>query len=267
VATRDLATNSKRAFNSADKIISFTDSALIKSYKTALVEIRAKLSGLYERFLTLEEPTKAQLTQFMRLSNVEREIVDIMRPYLSANEALIKDMSVLGVDTGFFNHGWAVDQAVGVNLGWGLIDDAAVRAVAGLGGDLGVLAGFMPAAEIAEHQKVLTKAFKNYDKDTVTWIAKDLQQGIIQGESVPQVVKRLKANSLTMSYNSATKIARTEILRATGLGNQIAYDDARDEGVEIQEVWDATLDDRTRPDHATADGTIRDNVTKMFSLR
>jgi hypothetical protein len=266
MATRDLATNSMKCLNNADRIIGFTSDTLINSYKLALTDVRSRLADLYSRFLTLEEPTKAQLTQFMRLSNIEKEIVSIMKPYLSANEVLLKDMSVLGVDTGFFNNAWAVDQAVGVNLGWGSIDDTAVRAAAGIGGDSTELTGLLTAKEIKQHRKVLDDAFTNYNKDTAKWISQDIRQGIIQGESVPKIAKRLRESAITKSYNSAMVISRTETLRATGIGNQVAYDQARDDGVQIVETWDATLDDRTRSDHASADGTERDNVTGMYSL-
>jgi hypothetical protein len=265
-ATRDLATNSLKSLDKADRIISFTSKELIDSYKAALVDVRSRLADLYSQFLTLEEPTKAQLTQFMRLSNIEKEIVDVMRPYLTANEALLKDMSVLGVDNGFFNNAWAVDQATGVSQSWGLLDDASVRAAAGIGGDSAELTGLLTAKEIKQHQKVLEDAFTNYTKDTAKWISQDIRQGIIQGESVPKIAKRLRDSAITKSYNSSMLIARTETLRSTGIGNQIAYDQARDAGVQIVETWDATLDDRTRADHAAADGKKRDNNTGMYSL-
>jgi len=265
MATRDLATNSLKSLDKADSIINFTSKELIKSYKAALVDVRSMLANLYSNFLTLEEPTKAQITQFMRLSNIEKEIVDIVKPYLTANEALIKDMSVLGVDTGYFNNAWAVDQATGVSQSWGLVDDASVRAAAGIGGDVGDLTGVMSAKEIKRHTDVMTNAFTNYGKDSQKWIRQSVRQGIIQGESIPKVTARIK-DSLAMSYNSAERIARTEILRSTGIGNQAAYDQARDNGSQIVETWDATLDDRTRADHAAADGTEKDNVTGMYSV-
>lgn len=266
MATRDLATNSKKSLGKADKIIAFTSKELIASYKTALVDVRSKLADLYSTFMTLEEPTKAQLTQFMRLSNIEQGIVDIMKPYLTANETLLKDMSVLGVDNGFFNNAWAVDQATGVRQSWGLVDDASVRAAAGIGGDSTELAGLLTAKEITNHKKLLDNAFTNYTKDTAKWISQDIRQGIIQGESVPNIAKRLRGSAITKSYNSSMVIARTETLRSTGIGNQIAYDQARDSGAQIVETWDATLDDRTRASHAEADGKLKDNITGMYSV-
>lgn len=266
MATRNLTTNSLQALKKADGIVAFTSQELIKSYKVALVEIRKELDTLYKKFLTLKEPTKAQLTQFMRKSKIEKEIVDIMRPFLTANEAFIKDMSVLGIDNGYFNNAWALDQASGVSLSWGMIDDTAVRAAAGIGGNVGNLTGLLTSFEIKQHQKLLTEAFKNYDQDTIRWISRDIRQGILQGESAVKVARRIQRSGITKSFNSAMKISRTEILRATGLSGQIAYEEARGFGVDINEIWDATLDNRTRPEHATADGEIKDNETGFFSV-
>ncbi len=266
MATRDMETNIKRALKQADGIITFTSQELVKSYTKALKDIRKKLDSLYKKFLTLEEPTKAQLTQFMRLSKIEKEIIDIMKPYLKANQAFIKDMTVLGIDNGYFTNAWAVDQASGLSLDWGFVDDTAVRAAAGIGGDIGNLTGLLSTAEIKQHQKVLTDAFVNYNKDTIKWISRDIKQGILQGESATNVAKRIQTSGITQSFNSAMRISRTEVLRATGLSGQIAYEEARTFGVEVNEIWDATLDNRTRPDHASADGNIRNNETGFFSV-
>ena len=266
MATRDLATNTQRALKQADGIVAFTSQELVKSYTKALADIRVKLDSLYKKFLTLKEPTKAQLTQFMRLSKIEREIVDIMKPYLKANQAFIKDMTVLGIDNGYFTNAWALDQASGLSLSWGFVDDTAVRAAAGISGGIGNLTGLLSSAEIKQHQKVLTDAFTNYDKDTIKWISRDIRQGIIQGEGAAKLAKRIKDSGITQSFNSAMRIARTETLRATGLSGQIAYEEARTFGVEVNEIWDATLDSRTRPDHASADGEIRDTESGFFSV-
>lgn len=266
MATRDLATNTQRALKQADGIVAFTSQELIKSYSKALKEIRVKLDSLYKKFLKLDEPTAAQLTQFMRLSKVEKNIVDIMKPYLKANEAFIKDMTVLGIDNGYFTNAWALDQASGLSLSWGMIDDTAVRAAAGIGGDIANLTGLLSGAEIKQHKQVLSDAFTNYDKDSIKWISRDIKQGILQGESAVNVARRLQKNGMAMSFNSAMRIARTETLRASGLSGQIAYEEARTFGVEVNEIWDATLDDRTRPDHVGADGNIRDNETGFFSV-
>ena len=263
--SRSLSQNSNKILDNADKIVSFTSSELIKSYKSALDDIRLKITQIYEAYGISGELTKAEMTQFMRLSNIEKNIVNIMNPYLESNKELLKDMSTVGFDNGYFTSGWALDQATGLSLGWGIIDDNSVRAANGIGGDLSDLEGIISSKEIKQHTKVLDDAFTNYSKDSRKWISQEIKQGIIQGESVPVVTKRIK-EALGKSYNSSMVIARTEILRASGIGSQIAYDEASDNGVQLTQVWQTTLDDRTRSSHASADGARMDNETGLFSL-
>jgi hypothetical protein len=266
MATRDLGINSAIQLSNADTIIKFTSDELIKSYRKALTDIRKELTVLHKKFLTLEEPTKAELTRFMRKAQIEKNIVRIMKPYLTANEAFIKDMTALGVDNGYFTTAWAIDQAAGVSLGWGMIDDTAVRAVAGSGRDLGNLAGLMARSEVNQYAQILDNAFVNYSTDSIEWITRDVRQGIIKGESAVKVAKRLQERGIAQSFRSGMRIARTEIMRATGVSSQISYQQAMNAGVNLEEIWDATLDDRTRPDHAEADGTVRNKQTGLFSV-
>ena len=266
MATRDLQTNHQAINKTSQRILQFTSNSLENSYKKALVQIRAEIARLYEAFDIAGELTRSQQAQFIRASGIQESILRIMGPAIDGNIELLGDASQLGFDQAFYRSSWAIDQATGVNIGFGQVSDNAVRAVAGIGGDVADLTGFIAESEVISHKKIMDNAFTNYGKDTRTWIQEDIRQGIINGDSVPQITKRLSKNSLIKSYNSAERIARTEVLRSTGLGNQMAYEASRDQGVEIKEVWDATLDDRTRPDHAAADGAVRDNVTGMFSV-
>lgn len=266
MATRSLPTNHSKINKVSQGIFKFTSRALEQSYRRALVDARATITRLYETFMEAGELTRAQQTQFMRVSGIEREIVRIMSPYLEANKELLQQSSMVTYNQSFYQHAWAIDQASGVSLQWGQVSDNAVRAAAGIGGDVADLTGVLPEKEVIRHKKVMDNAFKNYDSDTRKWIQRDIRQGIIAGDSVPDITKRLRNNSFVQSYGSAERIARTEIARSNGLGAQIAYDEARDQGVNIREVWDATLDDRTRPDHAVADGVVKDNETGLFSV-
>lgn len=266
MATRDLQTNHNAIEATGQQIFKFTSRELEASYRRALTDVRNEITRLYETFMAEGELTKAQTAQFLRQSNIEAEIVRVMNPYITANTELLEQASMVSFDQSFYRHQWAIDQATGVKLEWGALSDNAVRAATGIGGNPEDLIGIMPEKEVTKHIKVMDDAFKNYDLDTRAWIERDVRQGIIKGESVAQLTRRLKENGMLHSYNSAELIARTETLRSTGLGAQITYDEARDEGVNVIEIWDATLDDRTRPDHADADGTVKDNETGLFSV-
>lgn len=266
MATRDLQTNINAIDKTGERIYRTTSKALAKSYTEALVDVRAEITRLYELFMTEGELTKAQSAKFLLQSNIEAEIVRIMEPTITANTELLKQSSMVSFDEAFYRSAWSIDQATGVKVGWGILSDNAVRAATGIGGSAEDLIGLMPAKEVDKHIKVMNDAFTNYSNDSRAWIQNDIRTGIIKGESAPQVAKRLQSSGLMHSYNSANTIARTEILRSTGLGSQITYEEARGEGVNVIEVWDATLDGSTRPEHAEADGTVKDNTTGMFSV-
>ena len=254
-----METNSQRAWKSLSRLPDVVTDELILSYRQALEDIRATIARLYSTYMAEGELTKAQLTQFMRVSNIEREIVDIMRPYVAQSTQTIQRASQAGIEGSFFKHAWAVEQAAGVRLGWGQLSDTAVRAAAGIGGDLAELEGILSKSEIEQHRRILADAFdKTYPKDTQRWISRAVRDGVIQGDSVQKLAKRIEKDGLAKSFSSAERIARTETLRALGIGNQVAFEQAADEGVQVTQVWDATLDAATRPAHAALDGVEAD---------
>ena len=241
-----------------EKITDVTQRELLRIYAESLNEVRATLSRLYETYSVSGEFTRSQLTQFVRLSGVESEILRIMDPYLARSITEIQTAAQVAVDQGFYRTAWAIDQAAGVQLNWGLLDDRQVRAAAGIIDDAQALSGFMSASEVKRHKGILDTALRNYQGDTRKWLGQQVTKGIIEGKSVSQVARELKDISYGKSIRSAMTIARTETLRAMGIGTRLAYEESADHGVPIRQVWDATLDDRTRPDHIEMDGQVKD---------
>ena len=256
--SRDLTKTSRRIQRNLERIVDVTQREVMGYYAAGLNDVRATLSRLYESYSVTGEMTRAQLTQFIRLSNVESEIRRIMNPYISQTVTQLQESMVVSLDQSFYRHAWAVDQATGVNLNWGMLEDRQVRAAVGLVNDSKALAGFMTASEVERHARLIEKALVNYQGDARKWITRELTQGIIQGKSVSQVARQIKDVSIGKSVRSAMTIARTETLRAVGIGSRMAYEEAEDLGVKIKYVWDATLDDRVRPDHAELDGQERE---------
>lgn len=85
-------------------------------------------------------------------------------------------------------------------------------------------------------------------------ITRQVTSGIIQGESIKQLADRLQTNIPEMNRDSAIRAARTAVTGAQNAGRQDSYDAAVKMGIEMEKQWLATLDARTRPDHAAADG-------------
>jgi SPP1 gp7 family putative phage head morphogenesis protein len=81
----------------------------------------------------------------------------------------------------------------------------------------------------------------------------ELTQGIIQGEDVPSIARRLQTVS-NADRAAATRQARTSITSARNGARQEVAERAVDMGIDIKKRWLATLDDRTRDTHQHLDG-------------
>lgn len=84
-----------------------------------------------------------------------------------------------------------------------------------------------------------------------------ITQGILQGESNPQIAMRLR-NVVGMDKKAAIRNARTMMTGVENKARKDAYDDLRDKGIDIREKWIATLDGRTRSSHRWMHGTYKD---------
>ena len=80
-----------------------------------------------------------------------------------------------------------------------------------------------------------------------------LVQGILQGDSINRIAKRLRRVT-DMNISSSIRNARTMMGRAQNSGRLHAYQRANDLGIDIKKVWVATLDGRTRHTHRILDG-------------
>ena len=98
-------------------------------------------------------------------------------------------------------------------------------------------------------------AFKK-KKDTA-WNSKKftsaITQSILQGESIPDAVKRLNM-VLNMDKEAAIRSARTAMTGAENAGRVHSYQRAKDLGIKLEQQWLATLDERTRAEHRLLDG-------------
>lgn len=79
-----------------------------------------------------------------------------------------------------------------------------------------------------------------------------ITQGILQGESIPNISKRLMG-VMDMDRRAATLAARTACTAAESMGRQSSYRRAQSIGIGLKQQWLATLDMRTRHTHRLLD--------------
>lgn len=93
---------------------------------------------------------------------------------------------------------------------------------------------------------------KQIAEHTRAEIQSTLADGVAAGESIPKLAKRIDDLYLPQIIPNRSKvIARTEVV---GASNFAAVEAAKKSGLTLNKVWLATGDNRTRPDHADADG-------------
>lgn len=80
-----------------------------------------------------------------------------------------------------------------------------------------------------------------------------IAQGVLQGESIPDIAKRLE-KVVGMNHSSAVRNARTAMTGAQNAGRVSSYRDARKLGIKVLNEWLATNDSRTRDSHAKING-------------
>ena len=126
---------------------------------------------------------------------------------------------------------------------------------------------------VSEDPDVLPAPGKKVAQDilngkAVRWNKQKLQsvmiQGLLQGESIPDLATRLARTVGDSDRKAAIRNARTMATGAQNAGRVNAYKRAQDKGVDLEQMWLATLDNRTRHSHRWLDREVRP-VGEAFS--
>lgn len=96
-------------------------------------------------------------------------------------------------------------------------------------------------------------------------ISNSVTQGIIQGESIPQLSSRIARDTGMSSLVATTLYARTAMTAAQNIGRIEAMHKQQDMGIKVRKRWIATKDSRTRDTHAELDGQVVD-VDEPFTV-
>ena len=137
-----------------------------------------------------------------------------------------------------------VDKAVGYDTKFTLVDESAVRALIGSG------VTDSPILREVRVPKVSRPKDYRWNRQEFT---SAVTQGILQGESIPDIVKRTRS-IFGMNRAAAFRAARTATTSAECAGRVSSYRRAERLGIDLMQEWVATLDTRTRDSHRVLDG-------------
>lgn len=134
------------------------------------------------------------------------------------------------------------------------------------GGNFSLYDSATVARLIKEDPELLPRREVNGAKSeawNVKTISNCVVQGIIQGESIPDIAKRIARDTASTDMKAMVRYARTAMTGAQNAGRLQAMREGARQGIEVKKMWISTLDDRTRDAHQELDGQIVD-IDKPF---
>ena len=144
--------------------------------------------------------------------------------------------------------------------------NALAGSVDGVGGYSFTLVDADTVRNLAVTDKSLLPYKKLDPAKDIPWNMKKINaetlQGILQGESMDKIAKRLR-NVQEMNKTQAIRSARTIVTGAENKGRQDSYARAEADGIILAKEWISTNDSRTRHSHARLDGAIVDQDKKF----
>lgn len=256
------------ARNWTDERLKEMERHIRRTYEQAQAEITAKwnaymergqarLSDLYAAYMSAPPDKKADalkkyqdaMKNYTLKNEWYREMVnDTAYRLAHTNEIAIAYINGEIPSIYAYNYNYIDPELRDIGIRWTLRDEYTVRNMMMSGDAL-----------------LLPQKHLNYAKD-VAWNTKQINsavlQGIIQGESIDKIAKRITP-IVGNNEKAAVRTARTMVTGAENHGRQDRYRSYQDEGVVMKKVWIATPDGRTRDWHIDIDGEEVD-VDAMF---
>lgn len=240
----------------ADKALRDIDRELRSTYRTAKRELEKKLKDFNARHALKDKAKRQQLAQgkitkqdyqnwlagqvFIR-GQWESKIRQVSKVIQDSNRQALNILNERRLDVFAenynFNSFWAENIVGGVSFG---------------------LYNAQAVARLITEEPLMLPEWKIDEKKDYEWNYKKVnnlvRQGIIQGEGIPEITKRLCDGLATQNENKMRMFARTAITGAQNAGRQRQMEDAAEMGIEQHKQWLATMDSRTRDAHRAIDG-------------
>lgn len=261
------------AHDATDKLIAEAEKRIRKEYAQAVAEVEIKLDDYFRRFKIKDaawrrmvasgEKKKEQYADWRQkqLMAGERwaDLRDALaRDYHNTNVIARRVVDGYRAEAYVENHAYAtyeVEREAHVDTSYTLYNREAVERI------------------IRENPELLPAPGDNMEEriaagKDIRWQEGEMQsvilQGILQGDSLPDLSKRIAQRLGESNHNNTIRYARTAMGAAQNAGREDAFHRAEEMGIELEQEWLATHDGRTRHSHRQMDYERR-HVGEMFS--
>lgn len=247
------------AHKATDRRLERMEKRIARIYRTVSKEVGEKAQSYFDKFAA-EDEKKARLVADGKLSKAE--YTQWRRRKLTQTERFIQLQEVLTqslVNANKTALAYVNGQLPAVYLlNYNAVGEGIRQAVNGYSFTL--LDANTVKRLSAENPQLLPTKKLDIPKDK-KWnrklIKSQVLQGIVQGETIPQISKRME-RVVGMNANSAVRNARTMVTSAENGGRMDMMHQAQDDGIIVRKLWISTSDSRTRDWHSDLDGKEAD---------
>lgn len=265
--------NNDPAHEETERLLAEMEKKVAREYKQAAREAESKLNAYMDDFKEKDSVWKKMVEDGQK---TEKEYEDWRFRHMAvgkrwenlkdtlAEDYLNADKAAKSIINGYmpevyatnFNYGtYEAEAGANVNTGFTLYDKQTVERLMRDDPDMLPQPGKKVSKAIAEGKAV------RWNKNQIQSV---MTQGILQGESIPKLARRLASEVADKDYRAAVRNARTMTTGAQNAGRVDSYERAEEMGIDMEQEWRATLDGRTRHTHALMDGETQ-KVGDAFS--
>lgn len=257
-----------------EEILKKLESRIKKEYQQATKEMEAKIDDYMERFKFKDQKWQEWVADGKKTVDQykmwRQQQVMVGKSYEALKDTLADEMvnadkiakamtlnTMPDVYATNFNYGtFEAEKGAKLDTSFTLYDRNAVNRLLKEDPD------FIPPMGRQAKKDVAEGKVKEWNKQQVQSV---MTQGILQGESIPQLSKRLATTVGERNYKSAIRNARTMTTGVQNAGRMDSYRRAESLGIDMEVEWRATLDNRTRHEHRQLDGQ-RQPVGEPFEV-
>jgi SPP1 gp7 family putative phage head morphogenesis protein len=233
----------KKNNKALDKLEKGIEKQILSYYTQALKEIRSRIAYYNEKGVFNQN----EMFRYNRLANLEKQISKEIVKINGKSANTLKNGLAKLYEESYYMTGYAFEKTLDTKLGFTLLKKELIEEVIN-----------NPFDRIG---------WNNRNKDNIAYLVKKLKEeianGLIQGKSYRDISKQVK-DRMGIGASKAIRIVQTEGHRVRESARFEGMKQARNQGVEMQKRWLATLDSRTRDRHQRLDGQTVD-LDERFS--
>lgn len=257
-----------------DLLIAEAENDILIYYQQAEEELLEKVNDYWDKFdkkdkvqkakldageITLKEYQEWRIGQMLigkRWEEMRANIAADLTNYQNIAKSIVNGYTPDAYAAGFNYGTYSIENAAKLDTSFTLYDRPTVERLVREKPQL--LPDLNPRSKTA--QEIADGKINAWHEEQIQSTA---MQGILQGESVPQIAERI--SDITNQDAKATiRYTRTMMTGAENAGRVDSYVRAEDMGIQMEQQWLATLDERTRESHRKMDGEHKP-VGELFS--